>query len=308
MKKINLLIISLLLLASCEKTIDVRIEDKGRKLVVNSIFAADSLLGINLLESTHIQSGSYNYSPVSGASISLFENDVEIESLNTDEYGVYLFNHKPVENANYEIVVNTDKYGTVNAKSYVPEKTTIEKIEYELNESSDQYSTFENIDLKLYFKDKENKANFYLLLIYRLESYTYFDYELNENVTHIFKNYVGLESYDPSVTIASYNLSGLLFNDELFDGKLHTLSFFTNSYSYSYGGNEENSSKYYIALHNLSEDLYNYYLSYSKYQETKDNPFSEPVKVYNNIENGFGIFGGSSIAIDSVEIEIPNFQ
>jgi len=306
MKKINILIISILLFTSCEKTIHVKIEDKGRKIVVNSIFEAHSSLNVVLLESQHIQTGTSEYVPVRNASISLFENEIEIESISSDENGIYNFNQTLKEGSAYEIIVNSAKHGVVTAQSYIPKKTEIDKIEYELNEASDQYSTYlEGVDLKLNFKDKENKADFYLIQIYVTESYTYFDAELNEDVTYSNQFYLNLNSYDPSVIIADYNINGLLFNDELFDGKLHTLSFFTD-YFY-YGSTEGSSIKYFILLNSLSEDLYNYYLSYTKYQEVNDNPFAEPVKVYNNIENGFGIFGGASIAIDSVEIEVPGY-
>jgi 3-deoxy-D-manno-octulosonate 8-phosphate phosphatase (KDO 8-P phosphatase) len=34
----------------------------------------------------------------------------------------------------------------------------------------------------------------------------------------------------------------------------------------------------------------------------KGSPFAEPVQVYNNIENGFGIFGSESLSVDTLEI------
>lgn len=61
---------------------------------------------------------------------------------------------------------------------------------------------------------------------------------------------------------------------------------------------------------NLKVVLYTVdYYPYFKYNQTlnkeisnRDNPFAEPTIVYNNIQNGVGIFGG--YAIDSVAVDL----
>ena len=50
-----------------------------------------------------------------------------------------------------------------------------------------------------------------------------------------------------------------------------------------------------IYLHNISKSYYYYRTSLELYQNTSGNPFAQPVQVYSNIENGFGIFAGSQI-------------
>jgi len=45
-------------------------------------------------------------------------------------------------------------------------------------------------------------------------------------------------------------------------------------------------------LSTVSETYYKYYKSFQKHQETGDNPFSESVIVYNNIQKGLGVFAG----------------
>ena len=49
----------------------------------------------------------------------------------------------------------------------------------------------------------------------------------------------------------------------------------------------------YFELKSISKDLYFYLLSKKRNSRSK-NPFTEPVLVYNNIENGFGVLGSSS--------------
>jgi hypothetical protein len=298
MKQINILIISILIFISCEKTIKMDIADKGRKMVVNSIFAADSLLKIQLFESKYILDGSYDYPPLENHSIALFENQTEIETVGSNEFGEYQFTSKLTERNTYSIAIYSPKYGDIAAKSYIPAKTKIDKIEYSTKITGEYgYEYVDNIKFKVTFTNEKNIENFYLIKIfYYTENYEY-DPDTGEIISTTYsKYYLPLTSEDPSI-YSTYSISGLVFSDELFDGQQHTVSCEPDFFNYN------SVSPYYsIELITLSKDLFNYYRSYAQYEETNDNPFAEPVKVYNNIENGFGIFGGYSVAIDSVEV------
>ncbi|NJO88357.1 MAG: DUF4249 domain-containing protein [Chloroflexia bacterium] len=303
MKYINILIISVLFFTSCEKTIYIKIEDQGRKLVVNSIFASDDSVHIQLLESKYIMDGTYQYFPVEDASISLFENQTEVETVSQNEFGNYLFSSKLTEAQQYSIVVNSTLHGTATAQSYLPDESKIDKIEYQLKLSGEsEYKYIENAKFKVEFTDVANTENFYQIRAYTKYEEPIIDPNTNEIIGLISrKNFIQIGSEDPSVYDELYEIPGIFFSDELFDGQQHTISFETDYFNY----NNDTQTIYFIQLNSLSKDLYNYYRSYSQYEETKDNPFAEPVKVYNNIENGFGIFGGYTTAVDSVEIDIP---
>jgi len=47
-------------------------------------------------------------------------------------------------------------------------------------------------------------------------------------------------------------------------------------------------------LRTVSEDFYKYKITGSVHDNSSDNPFAQPVNVYKNIDNGFGIFAGYS--------------
>ena len=51
-----------------------------------------------------------------------------------------------------------------------------------------------------------------------------------------------------------------------------------------------------VYLHNISKSYYYYRTSLELYQSASGNPFAQPVQVYSNIENGFGVFAGSQIS------------
>jgi len=70
-----------------------------------------------------------------------------------------------------------------------------------------------------------------------------------------------------------------------------------------FNDNIEDRSVYYIRFYTVSKEFYQYYISLSKHLNAQDEFFMEPVQVYSNIKNGFGIFAGYSIDVDSVEIQ-----
>jgi hypothetical protein len=45
-----------------------------------------------------------------------------------------------------------------------------------------------------------------------------------------------------------------------------------------------------IDLQQVDKSYYLYAVSEQKYQQTRNNPFTEPVQVYSNVKNGFGLF------------------
>ncbi|MBK7028756.1 MAG: DUF4249 family protein [Bacteroidales bacterium] len=51
----------------------------------------------------------------------------------------------------------------------------------------------------------------------------------------------------------------------------------------------------FVELSTLSKDYFLFRKSLIKYNESQNNPFSEPIKIYTNIENGYGIFAGSTL-------------
>ena len=51
-----------------------------------------------------------------------------------------------------------------------------------------------------------------------------------------------------------------------------------------------------LYLHNISKSYYYYRTSLELYENASRNPFAQPVQVFSNISNGFGIFAGAQIS------------
>ncbi|WP_421873166.1 DUF4249 family protein [Marinoscillum sp.] len=55
-------------------------------------------------------------------------------------------------------------------------------------------------------------------------------------------------------------------------------------------------------MRHCSEAYYAYFKSLENQVNSRENPFSEPILVYNNIENGLGIFASHSSNVDSFRL------
>lgn len=64
-----------------------------------------------------------------------------------------------------------------------------------------------------------------------------------------------------------------------------------------------NDSNMYYKLCTVTEDYYRYHRTVSRIYETDKSPFTLPVEIYSQFENGYGIFAAFSAITESVEIQ-----
>jgi hypothetical protein len=55
-------------------------------------------------------------------------------------------------------------------------------------------------------------------------------------------------------------------------------------------------------LRSISKEYYDYQTSLNEYWNADGNPFAQPVQVFTNIENGFGIFAGFGKSSDTLRL------
>ena len=93
-----------------------------------------------------------------------------------------------------------------------------------------------------------------------------------------------------------------LFTDLLFNGQNKTLEIkippLKKDYVFNENGklNSEKTLSLTLYLHNISKSYYYYRTSLELYVDASRNPFAQPVQVFSNINNGFGIFAGAQIS------------
>ena len=147
------------------------------------------------------------------------------------------------------------------------------------------------IECSIKFNDTAGEENYYII--------TYNHTEFMDQYDEIgWTQGTGwMKSDDPAIE-SYYYRTGLLytgnryiFSDKYFDGQEYTMpvSFFVGHDS----GRRMNLNIYLLSV---SEQYYKYVSSAIKQQENNDDYYAEPTQVYNNINNGFGIFAGFSVS------------
>jgi hypothetical protein len=287
---------------SCEKTISIEIPDEGRKITVNSLFSANSTLLLNLTKSRHILDGKWEFESVTDADITLFENDELIEKLG-GEQGYYYSSARLSTDKNYRIEISSKGFPDVKAESSIPKPIKID--DFTMAQSTNEYGNPVNV-FNLQFQDNPTTENYYYIELYVRTYYEYFDENNPDASTISYETSLYLQSDDLNVIPNNWGMSqGLLLNDELINGRKYNLTFTSPIDNSNMSGDnigEKISSTYFVYFHSTSKAYYLYNKSLSKQQESTDDIFMEPVQVYSNVENGFGIFAGMSADVDSIKV------
>lgn len=285
MKNSIYLIFILALVSSCQKTIEFDGEVKDPKLVVNSIFNTEDTLRVHISNSLSLVDGA-SLRFIKNATVKLYnENDVLVSTPLHTQNGYYMdetFQFE--ENKQYRVEVERDGFNTINATDNVPKTVEVENVEViELSDPNNEGEILITVD----FEDPSGD-NYYMVEVrmeyyYKWDSFEYSGWETG-----------WLTTVDPNVDgnngTGTYGNNRIILDDDNFDGKNYKLRFNTSKYILD-GDYRRVELKFY----SLSQSTYNYFTSVERYQNVQGNPFATPVQVFSNVENGFGIFGGSSI-------------
>jgi len=293
-KKLYLVLILIIVLIACEKTVYIDIPDKGRKITINSLFNPDSLLKVYVSKSCYILD--YDIQAIENATVEIYENGILIDTLPYLNNGLYKSaTQKPSSGDRYKIIVTVPGMGTAETESYIPPETNIISIDTALvmRTDIDGYK-YEQLEFKVKFKDNPDKNNYYLLALTQINIYTYDDYEGDTIITDTIQCNRYCESDDPSVVEHLWE-EGLLFNDNLFNGNTYVFILSTGKYF-------EEGASICVNLKSISEGYFKYLATCNKHMEANWDPFMEKISVYTNVEGGVGIFGGYSLATDTIHV------
>tara|TARA_B100001287_G_scaffold57375_1_gene45651 strand:+ start:12923 stop:13849 length:927 start_codon:yes stop_codon:yes gene_type:complete len=298
-KKINqtfLLLFGLLGFLSCEKVIPFEGDVTVAKLVVNSIFQSDSTFKIHLSSSKSIIDTS-SYKNVEDAEVTIsLDNGNIVENLLHKTNGFYIGEFYPLPNQTYNLSVSHPNFNNINASDSLPIPIIINSID---TLSIVDPINGNRLEIKINFSDPGNIQNYYLVETYVIGLYSeIFNLDTLEYILDTNKQYMFLTDEVFQDGGSPWKEQGL-FNDLLFNGQNKSLK--VEIPQDDYQGNEGNYQWSYetisirIYLHNISPSYYYYRTSLELYQNASGNPFAQPVQVFSNIENGFGVFAGSQV-------------
>lgn len=297
---------------SCEKTIQIDLEDAKIKIVVNGIITPDSIIKVNVTRSRHILDNA-EISPLSDAVVKLYENDVLIGDMTYTQQGFYEINHIPSIGKEYKVEVNHEVYDNVYGVTEI--LPTVPIITLDTITSFDEYGE-EMISFTMTFKDPSGERNYYMLnmrnkylyeewddtmvvydTLYVSPDTTIVDIDYGGYVWKERTEYLWFNTDDLLVEEYMYYSNGVIFSDEIIDGETYSFSGKISKWAFS---SPENMI--YFELHSLTAGTYKYYKSLNSHYNAVDDPFAEPVIVYTNIEDGIGVLGSTSPYIDSLFI------
>lgn len=292
MKSTYYLFFILFLLTSCTKEVEIDLPDHEEKPVINSLFSPDTLLCVHVSRSRVITD---TFFLLQTAPLVVLKYADETDTLQSTGNGYYrLQNHVPQVQTRYTIEVSSTEYGKATASDKIPEEVPFEVINY-IQEAGIDVEGYNFSSITIRFNEPPGEKNYYEIKVV---------HESNPGGKLRYEK-LWLWSNDAVIKNEGYVneiYSSLIFSDELINGKSHTLAF--NFYHFVDEKNIE--SRFFIHFRSVSE---NYFFYKKKLILHFENQFGDiwdgtgnPVNLYSNVENGYGIFAGYSEKTDTVTV------
>lgn len=255
--------------------------DHEPKLCINCILNPDSLIKTSVTLSHGLDS-SAQFEPVNNANIKLFENDILKGELAFLSSGKYLLKQKPESGKVYKIIVEAQGYKTLEAITKIPEKPLI-------NYTKDTTRILENVnrpmmDLNVQIFDNPGNDYYWVYKTWIVNERKYGGGS-NEFIAPYIDNFN--RSLDSDSKYGFTHFMQIRMTDEGYDGQELTFTI-----PDIIGGAQ--SVQYFLN----ADEHYDKYIKtviINHLNETDELPFYEPIQIYSNIENGYGIFGSCAI-------------
>lgn len=284
----RIVLLSLILLTSfCDYyVLEVEIPDDDPKLVINSFFHPDSTLEVYIFEGVSI----LDYSAeglILNANVKLYNKDGEqVASLSKSDsnlYDPYKSRFFPQPNEKYRIEVNYPGFPMAFGEEVIPEDTAVlTQVNLKrLDLTPDSLTYLKKYALSFTLNDPVGKDYYEIIVQNR--------YRGPYGPTY---GNVELSSKDPIFSLFPEGYS-LIFEDDLFDGNARIIKVEFEAEDYScLEGEECYDDNMRLLVRKTSESYFRFNSTYDLYGSLDGNPLAEPVRVYSNIKNGFGIFAG----------------
>lgn len=290
--------------ATCERPIDLEIPVIEPKLVVISNFTSDEALLVNVSKTQSIlDSNDVVY--IRDAIVELYQGEDLLEELSlvngTRKIPPYYttLGLEPEPGVVYTIKVEAPGFNPVMAESSIPEKIDILDLEISdvrIIPGNNDDELLCSYTVQLIFEDPADEANFYQLNFFQ-ELISFINIEGDTIPTGRNLQQISFSPQNNNNNFIAYFNGGVLFDDASFDGQQISYSF---RLEILINQETELLGQMFAELRSASEEYYLFHNSLSRQQGNNNDPFSEPVLVYNNIFNGKGIFAGYNQAVDSI--------
>lgn len=285
-------------MSSCETIIDLDLPEHEPAITLNCFFHTDTTITVLIYENRFILDDDLEFDPIENATVSLYSEGSLIGVLSEDSIPArYQLNFYPEAGVAYTITAEKEGFETVEATDIIPgplAELKIISIEPQLTDYGPEYHLIYSIE------DLPGKDYYETRLFKWRHSYdSYYDEEA-DTVYYYYRGDVlrEINYYEVRAELNEFQdiRVNKLFSDELFDSR-------TREFEIAFGGyptsvivkgepNNEDTGSYVLQVRHVSEDYYMYQTTASLQSEVDGNPLAEPVQVFGNVTNGYGIFAG----------------
>jgi hypothetical protein len=288
--------LSAILSSSCEKGVDFKGEKTSPKIVINSIIHAKSDTGAIKISESVFDYSDQQPKVVENPEIHLSINEKECPQVWLDTvvglHAYYKFASRLNVGDKVELAAHTPEHGAARGFDNVPAIAEIKNVKT----SWFRRNGLGYLRLYVALNDNPQERNFYRIVVRTndvlvhpslQEPYNHWDLKdifVDDEI--LFNN--PTEEDEEGKTPNYYKI----FSDEMFSGKEYTLNVYIQHDNFAMDaqlGYVRQSVK--VELQTLSEKLYQNLRSQELASGTTGDVFSEPVKIYTNIQGGYGILG-----------------
>jgi len=338
MKNFKNIIISFAFLGliACNTEIEFKGDITSSMLVINSFITPDSVIKVHVSKSKFFLKDDSQLDVVDNATVNLWVNNNQKETLIKQGNGYYISNYKPVIGDIIKITAKNAIYDEVDCSVEIMDSTNILSFdttrilinEYPIsNYTKDEYGRMkidtigkyknEKLDIVIQFQDNPQISNYYRMVATRR---MYFDDGkiIDENFYLSSDDIVFGDNSTTSIIGENGNNSSFLeFSDEYFSGKKYAVRFNTMLSSIEYKPGKEPKkddggtvgtvkiikTDLILNLQTISKSYYLFLKSLSANSSVIEF-FSEPVQIHSNVNGGIGILG--SYTSSFFKFQIPN--
>lgn len=326
---VHLFMLVVHILFSCEPA-EIKVSSNPDKLVLDGIFYSDSVMQISLTKNLAIDFNQVNFDiQIEDAEVLVYSKDERVDQLayinpdeNPEKYEDIGFaslyrsksNFIPEVGKEYKIVINAKSFSEIIAYTQIPKKVEILKTDYTWQpvvvRVNKNYSDL-GVPFSITFQDSPSTEDYYKIVCFRAADFD-ITTTANDEVTHESGKWLNDEgimqkaSLDHDIT-ESYSpfQKKILISDKLFDGELYTLDFYLEFFSDEqtipgldiFDDHRKGYLKdsLFVTIQHITEAQYLYEITSDQQTLAFDDPFSEPVLIQSNVENGLGVFAGYSM-------------
>lgn len=256
------------------------------KITVNSLFSPDSVWDVSLTLSRNILDEAPFMIPNVSEVVILDETEKIVSTLSQTKPGVYRSDSKPEMGKTYTVRVGVPNQHSITATGKIPGPVEVIQVKIDTLEVKQDYGPGQSIAIEVELRDPANEINYYRFQLYIRAVYEYYRYDTQETVRDTTTIQLGLLEDSPD--LLGEGNPNFIISDSKFNGRTAIITF-KPIYPWSVQIIEAG-----ILTQNLSEEYYKYLTTLDLQRRTDGDPFAQPVKVYSNINNGFGIFAGYS--------------